>query len=151
MKPTCSELRARAWQSLTGVYWSLIVLLLVYIIISAAASTVTAGVLSLLLLPMGYAIEVAVLNASRNRTVPQIETLFTVYRDNFLKAFLVPLLTGLFVFLWALLLLIPGIIMAYAYSMAIYIANDNPELSAVDAIRKSKELMKGHYFDVTLA
>ena len=148
MKSTCSELRGRAWQSLTGVYWSIIVLLLVYWFISAAASTITAGVLSLLLLPMSYAIEVAVLNASRSRTVPQIENLFTIYRDNFLKAFLVPLLQVLFIFLWSMLFVIPGVIMAYAYSMAVYVANDNPELSAMDAIRKSRELMNGHKWDL---
>ena len=148
MKLTCQELRDRAWNSLTGKYWSLIIMLLVFALISGAAGSFTMGLLSLLTLPMGYALSVAFLNVSRTQCNPQLESMFTVYRDNFLKAFLVPLLQGLFVFLWSLLFVIPGVIMAYAYSMAIYVANDNPELSAMDAIRKSRELMDGHKWDL---
>lgn len=148
MKLTCQELRDRAWNSLTGKYWSLIIMLLVFALISGAAGSFTMGLLSLLTLPMSYALSVAFLNVSRTQCNPQLESMFTVYRDNFLKAFLVPLLQGLFVFLWSLLFFIPGVIMAYAYSMAIYVANDNPELSAMDAIRKSRELMDGHKWDL---
>ena len=148
MNVTCQELRNRAWNSLTGKYWAIVLMILIFSLISGAASSVTAGVLSLLTLPIGYAVSVAILNVSRTQADPQIESLFTVYRDNFLKAFLVPFLQGLFILLWSLLLIIPGIIMAYAYSMAIYVANDNPELSAMDAIRKSRELMDGHKWDL---
>lgn len=148
MKLTCQELRDRAWNSLTGKYWSLIIMLLVIALISGAAGSFTMGLLSLLTLPMSYALSVAFLNVSRTQCNPQLESMFTVYRDNFLKAFLVPLLQGLFVFLWSLLFVIPGVIMAYAYSMAIYVANDNPEMQAMDAIRKSRELMDGHKWDL---
>lgn len=148
MKLTCQELRDRAWNSLSGKYWSLIIMLLVVAMISGAAGSFTMGLLSLLTLPMSYALSVAFLNVSRTQCNPQLESMFTVYRDNFLKAFLVPLLQGLFVFLWSLLFVIPGVIMAYAYSMAIYVANDNPDMQAMDAIRKSRELMDGHKWDL---
>lgn len=58
------------------------------------------------------------------------------------------LLKKLFVFLWSLLLIIPGIIMTYAYEMTPYILNDHPELGAMDAIRRSKEMMKGHKWEL---
>ena len=148
MKLTCQELRDRAWNSLSGKYWSLFLMLLVLAVISGVLSGFTGGVGSLLALPMRFALLVAFLNVSRTQCNPQRESMFTVYRDNFLEAFLVPLLQGLFVFLWSLLFVIPGVIMAYAYSMAIYVANDNPELSAMDAIRKSRELMDGHKWDL---
>ena len=148
MKLTCQELRDRAWNSLSGKYWSLFLMLLVLAVISGVLSGFTGGVGSLLALPMRFALLVAFLNVSRTQCNPQLESMFTVYRDNFLKAFLVPLLQRLFVSLWSLLFVIPGVIMAYAYSMAIYVANDNPELSAMDAIRKSRELMDGHKWDL---
>lgn len=148
MKLTCQELRDRAWNSLSGKYWSLFVMLLVSAVISGVLSGFTSGVGSLLALPMKFALSIAFLNVSRILAEPQIESLFTVYRDNLKKSFLVPLLQELFVFLWSLLFVIPGVIMAYAYSMAIYVANDNPELSAMDAIRKSRELMDGHKWDL---
>ncbi len=58
------------------------------------------------------------------------------------------LLYIVYVFLWTLLLIIPGIIMAYAYALVPYIIKDNPELSVPQAIRKSRQMMKGHKFDL---
>lgn len=148
MKTTCKQLRERAWESLRGMYWALFLMFLVFIIISAAGSSLTGGILALLALPMGFACDVAVLNVVRQKQRPQVEDLFTIYRNNFEKAFLVPFLVQLFIGLWCLLLIVPGIIMAYAYSMAVYVSNDHPELSSMDAIRKSKELMRGHKWDL---
>ena len=42
------------------------------------------------------------------------------------------LLMTLYIFLWSLLLIIPGIIMGYAYAMTPYIVNDRPDLDASD-------------------
>lgn len=58
------------------------------------------------------------------------------------------ILVGLFTFLWSLLLYIPGIIKAFSYSMTKYILDDNPELSASEAIHRSRMMMKGHKFDL---
>jgi uncharacterized membrane protein len=54
------------------------------------------------------------------------------------------LLMMLFVFLWALLLIIPGIIAAYAYSQTFYIIAEEPGIGPLQAIRKSKEMMRGN-------
>lgn len=42
------------------------------------------------------------------------------------------------------MLIIPGIIASISYSLAQYIMLDEPNLSPMDCIRKSKEMMKGH-------
>ena len=47
------------------------------------------------------------------------------------------------VFLWSLLLLIPGIIAIYRYRFAVYLLLDHPEYSALDCIRRSKEMTNG--------
>lgn len=52
------------------------------------------------------------------------------------------------IFAWSLLFLIPGIIMSFAYSMTPFIIYDYPELSAPEAIRLSRKMMKGHKFDL---
>ena len=54
----------------------------------------------------------------------------------------------LFTYLWMLLLIIPSIIKAFAYSMTPYILKDYPELSANQAINLSVRMMKGHKFDL---
>ena len=62
----------------------------------------------------------------------------------FFKLFLLNLLTGIFIFLWSLLLVVPGIIAAYRYRQALYIMLDDPDKSVLQCIRESKEMMKGH-------
>lgn len=51
---------------------------------------------------------------------------------------------GLYIFLWSLLFVIPGIIASYSYCMTPFILVENPEMTAREAIKKSKELMKGN-------
>jgi len=53
------------------------------------------------------------------------------------------LLVGLYVWLWSLLLIIPGIVFGIAYSQTFYILNDKPDMRASDAIRLSRRMMKG--------
>ena len=58
------------------------------------------------------------------------------------------LLRTLYVLLWAILFIIPGIIKTLAYAMTNYILVDHPELSANKAILLSNEMMKGHKYDL---
>lgn len=69
--------------------------------------------------------------------------LVSYFKDHFTEAFLTNLLVDLFVLLWSLLLVIPGIVMAYAYSMTFFLMQENPDLKAMDAIRASRTMMKG--------
>ena len=61
----------------------------------------------------------------------------------FFKVLWLNILMMIFVWLWSLLLIIPGIIAFYRYRMALYIMIDNPQLSALDCIRASKQMMDG--------
>lgn len=73
-----------------------------------------------------------------------------VYR----KALLLYILRGLFIALWSLLFIIPGIMAAYSYAMADYILYNHPEMSAMEALRESKRLMhgrKGRLFGLDLS
>lgn len=60
------------------------------------------------------------------------------------RVILLNLLEGLFIMLWGLLFVIPGIVAAYRYRLAMYLLIDHPEKSALQCIRESKEMMKGH-------
>lgn len=57
-------------------------------------------------------------------------------------------LRNLYVLLWAILFIIPGIVKSMAYAMTNYILVDYPELSANRAILLSNEMMKGHKYDL---
>jgi uncharacterized membrane protein len=54
------------------------------------------------------------------------------------------LLQLIFVFLWSLLLIIPGIIAALSYSMTYYIIAENDSIGPLEAITESKEMMRGN-------
>ena len=53
-------------------------------------------------------------------------------------------LTDLFIWLWSLLFIVPGIIKAYQYRLVPYIMSENPEMSFRDAQAESARLMNGN-------
>ena len=57
-------------------------------------------------------------------------------------------LMSVFILLWSMLFVIPGIIKTFSYAMTPYILDEHPELSANDAIDRSRAMMKGHKFDL---
>ncbi|ALJ23065.1 hypothetical protein AO203_03545 [Lactobacillus gallinarum] len=78
---------------------------------------------------------------------------FSVFTENrFVPECLNFILTSIFTFLWTILLIIPGIIKSYSYSMTAYIVKDmvasGKQVGATDGINASKELMKGHKMDL---
>lgn len=58
------------------------------------------------------------------------------------------LLRDIYIILWSLLLLIPGIIKSYEYFYVDYILAENPEMSLNDAIALSREMTNGEKFDI---
>lgn len=52
-------------------------------------------------------------------------------------------LRGLYIFLWSLLLFIPGIIKSYEYRMVPYLLSECPQMGSSEAFRVSKEMMYG--------
>ena len=61
-----------------------------------------------------------------------------------LKVVILNILEAVFIGLWSMLLLFPGVIAYYRYSQAIYILVDDPTKSPMQCIRESKAMMAGH-------
>ncbi len=78
-----------------------------------------------------------------DRRDPQTNDLFSQF-DRFGDGFCLAFLQGLYIILWSLLLIIPGIIKGYSYAMAPFIMSENPEMTASEAITASMEMMDGH-------
>lgn len=73
----------------------------------------------------------------------EIRTLFG-YFPHWKTTVAASLLQGLYIFLWSLLLLIPGIVASYSYAMTNYILAEHPEMPASEAIEHSKQMMAGN-------
>ena len=72
----------------------------------------------------------------------KLEMMFAGFK-NFANALIANLLIGIFVFLWSLLLIIPGIIAALGYSQTFYILAEDRGIDGLEAMRRSKRLMQG--------
>ena len=71
------------------------------------------------------------------------ETLFE-YFSHWKTTTIARLLRALYVFLWSLLFIIPGIVAGFSYAMTDYILAEDPELTADEAISQSKSIMMGN-------
>jgi len=89
---------------------------------------------------LGAAIFALGLSRRQNPPIWQILTGF----KRFWTALCASILMLIFVLLWTLLLIVPGIIAVIAYSMTYYILADNPDIGALEAIRRSKAMMMGN-------
>lgn len=79
--------------------------------------------------------------------------IFEGFRTRIERSFVAYVLEAVFIFLWTLLLIIPGIIASIAYSQTFYILSEDKKIDALDAITKSKQMMYGHkwtYFCLNL-
>lgn len=146
---TCKELRARARNSLDfrifGKTWLFtIVAILIFGGILFVAGFVPLG-LGLLIVsgPLLVGLCTYLLNSTRymyaTNHFMDIFRSFKVVRRYFLT-----LLMGLYLFLWSLLFVIPGIVKLFSYSLTPFIMADEPELTVNHAITKSRKMMDGY-------
>ena len=92
-----------------------------------------------LLLGGAFALGVTTFSLAIARNVDaKLEMIFSDFKY-YVKTLGLYLLMVLFVLLWMLLLIVPGIIAAISYSLVFYIMHDNPDIGAMEAIDKSKK------------
>lgn len=78
-----------------------------------------------------------------------INKLFTGFTTkDFLPIIKTQLLSMFYIFLWTLLFIIPGFIKAYQYRYVHYILSEDSSLSSKEILRKSKEMTKGHKWNI---
>ena len=80
---------------------------------------------------------------------PEISNFFNSFSDLW-TAVKINFLRNLFILLWSFLFIIPGIIKAFSYSMAMFIALENKDISALEAIKRSEAMMNGYKMDLFL-
>ena len=81
-----------------------------------------------------------------DREIP--ENMYRIATKNYWHKVWGMFLMGLFIALWTLLFIIPGIIKMFSYAMTPFILEENPDLTANEAIDRSRAMMKGHKFDL---
>jgi uncharacterized membrane protein len=155
-----SEYKDMALRSLEGnwtkaVVASLIAFLILEIVGSSPSMLVDPvpgmvwqGVITILLLPLAWGYRVFFLRMVREENT-DYERLFDGF-SQYVRITLAELLKGIYVLLWMLLLIIPGIVKDYSYAMTEFILKDHPEISGEEAICQSMKMMQGHKMQLFL-
>lgn len=168
-----AELKAKAKESLKGKYGDAVAIIIILAIIGCAVSTIcnyavpgneqlfylngevvkyastspVAGIVNLIVTSIfGFGYVSFFLKVSRNKEA-SINDLWSK-ANMFFPYLAVTILMGLIIGLGFILFIVPGVILALAYSMTYYIMLDNEKISIIEAMRKSREMMNGHKADL---
>lgn len=162
-----SAYKDRAIESLTGKWGNSAIATLIYIIIFGGIAIAFSygvpltqscstkldplgNIIQIVLSPIAWGFEIMFLENIRKRDKElDLGKMFEGFKD-YIRIMLTNLLRGIYTLLWMLLLIIPGIIKMYSYSMTNYILLDDPDLKYNSAIEKSMAMMKGHKMDLFL-
>jgi uncharacterized membrane protein len=145
MKTENAVLMQMARESLKGKWGLAIGTFVIYILISIVLQIIPIfGPIAGLIIsgPFALGLSIFLLNISRNQEA-KLEQIFHGF-NNFGTSLGAYLLMILFIILWLLLLIVPGIIAALSYSMTFFIIADDPSIGPMDAIDKSKKMMYGY-------
>ena len=140
-----AELKAAAKEQIKGNIGMLFLCGLIVIAICLACSFIPVASI-LVTPPLSVGICMVYLGLTEGKKA-EVGTMFQGFQV-FGKSIWLTILVAVFTFLWTLLFYIPGIIKSYSYSMAFYVLADNPEMTAREALRESKEIMKGHKWEL---
>lgn len=165
----CSDLRSSALQSLRGNWKPVVLATLVYFLLaflipgpssvldrmglipslSAVAAiscgSFVVGVFFIAPLQFGYCN--SILEATRGDIQNTTHNMFHFgFGWKYGRSLGTMILVAIYTFLWSLLLIIPGIIKTYAYSMALFVSRDYPDIPVDDCIYLSRKLMNGYKF-----
>ena len=123
----------------------------VYLITTALAAVLASATMGFGTLVLSPALTVATCGffaAAYQGSFATLSQWFNSMFENFLRKLGGVLWMALWMMLWTLLLYVPGIIKAYAYSMAPYILADCPNVTAKDALRLSIRMTRGYKMDI---
>lgn len=149
------ELRARARAQLGGKIFaeSWLIAILVSIIVAAVTgvSNVVPVVGAIIVSgPLAYGMSKLFLKQARDNEKMDIAGVFDGFKEDFAGNLLLGLMQAIFIALWSMLFVIPGIVKSYAYSMAYFIKNDDPSKGWKQCIDESRAMMKGHKMQLFL-
>lgn len=123
--------KTEVWLEFRSILMTVLIIILVWLIICIIVGG--AG-------RLGYAIFNLKLVDNKEASLSDLFSQFHRLGAGFCMNFLI----GLYTYLWSLLFVIPGIIKQYSYAMTPYILAENPDLTAGEAITKSRYLMDGN-------
>ena len=113
--------------------------------ITTAAGSIVPGLGALLILgSISYGSDALFLRQARSGEPMELRALFDGFSSNFGELFLLGFLSTLFAALWALLLVIPGLVKSYSWALIYYVKVDHPEYDWRECMKESAAMMRGY-------
>lgn len=126
-----SSLKDSALKTLENKWGQFVAITLVAYVIGSGVGFVpyVGTLLTLAVIPLGYGYSIAILKNYRGGEI-QLVDIFDAYKNTEVlgRVLLTLLLRGVYIFLWLLLLIVPGFIKSISYTMTEFVLNDNPEV-----------------------
>ena len=144
---TNQEYKETALAALKGNWTPAVLLGLVIVLISSVS---TAAVSICVTMPLTVGVCVVFRELLHGNAEKMTERAFKIGFANWSHNTGGMLLMSAYVFLWSLLLIVPGVIKALSYALTPFILHDKPELSANEAIELSMKMMEGRKMDLFL-
>ncbi len=163
MISTNKDLRARAREELKGKWKNPVLVALIYFLICFVIKILSHFLITFhdlyfilaslaISLSLSGALIVGFINYFLNFIKPEKPSLILMFSgfNNFLTSLGIYLWFSLWLFIWSLLLIIPGIIKSLSYSLAFYIINENPKIGIRNALRMSQKMTYGYKMKIFL-
>ena len=126
-------------------------------IVAVAFTVIVVLIVAAIVLAIGIALDVLLLNPVQvgiNRFMvkslddtARIEEVGYTFDHNYKNGVKVMFFKDLYVVLWSLLFIVPGIYKAYQYRMVPYILGENPDMTYQEVLQRSKDMMDGQKWD----
>lgn len=137
------EIKTLAKSAFRSRYWLCVLSLFLFSLITSSSSFT--GILMIILIgPLTAGINSFFIQVQQGREVSAGTMFVDGFGQNFGRKIGAYWWQFLFVWLWSLLFVIPGIVKTYAYSMQFYILADCPNVTAKDSLKLSMRMMKGN-------
>ncbi len=149
------ELKALAKEQIKGNILMLFVIQLIFVVINTVVVAIpVVGQIAIFFVSgiLFISLYTIYLNLAKGQA-PKVEDLQIGLKD-WKEGTILFFFQGLFISLWTLLFIIPGIIKGIAYSQCFYILAENPGMSGRQALKESMKMMQGHkmeYFMLMLS
>ena len=146
-KMTIDAMRKEAWNALKGkrktMAWVALIYFGVVVCCAILSALLWGNIVTLIVMPpILLGMRICAMRVVRGEDVV-VTDLFSGW-GRFGSVVALNLVNGIFVSLWSLLLIVPGIIKSYAYSMSFYVLADHPGFSQDEAREESIDLMEGN-------
>ena len=144
-----AELKKNAREQLGGSIfqnnWLMMLLACLIVTVLTSAASVVFFVGSLIVVgPLGYGLARVMTDRVRSKERIELGDTFKGFTENFGGSLILGLLQSIFIALWSLLLVVPGIVKAYSYSMSYYIQQEDKSKDWKACLDESRQMMDGY-------